>query len=141
MVPETPGIRRDSPMPRAMIFKQAGVMAYALLMGKRNDKDRRTLEAIGRIYCVGNHGNRPRDAAGLCLDCRQTVDVTLRRTEACPFGHEGNCQDCTVHCQRGDAQARIRAMMRYAAPRMALRHPVMTADYLRKKLARGAGAR
>ena len=101
-------------------------------MGKQTEKDRKTLEAIGRIYCVAHHDSA-KDTSGLCPSCRDTVDATLARTEACPFGHESNCQDCKVHCQRGEAQARIRKMMRYSAPRMALRHPLMTAEYLRKK--------
>lgn len=98
------------------------------------DKDRRTLEAIGRIYCSAHHAHESKDDAGLCPACRETVDTTLARTVACPYGHEGNCQDCDIHCQRGDAQRRVREMMRYAAPRMAFRHPLMTAEYLRKKL-------
>ena len=96
------------------------------------NKDRRTLEAIGRIYCSAHHGG-PKDEAGLCPSCRETVESTFARAAACPFGHEDNCQDCTVHCQRGEARERIRAMMRYAAPRMTFRHPLMTFDYLRKK--------
>ena len=102
-------------------------------MMTRTDKDRRTLEAIGRIYCEAHHDG-PKDAARLCPTCRQAIEATLARAAACPFGHEGNCQDCTVHCQRGEAQERIRAIMRYAAPRMAVRHPLMTMEYLRKKL-------
>lgn len=96
------------------------------------DKDRRTLEAMGRIFCSAHH-DCTKDAAGLCPECRATVDATLERAAACPFGHEGNCQDCAVRCQRGEARDRIREIMRYAAPRMTLRHPFMTLDYLRKK--------
>ena len=99
----------------------------------RIDKDRRTLEAMARIYCRAHHDGE-QDAAGLCPTCRETVDATLARTVACPFGHELNCQDCEIHCQHGDAQARIKEIMAYAAPRMLLRHPLMTAEYLRKKL-------
>lgn len=98
------------------------------------DKDKRTLEAIGKIYCRGNHGGCERDSTGLCPDCRQVIDSTLDRTASCPFGHAQNCQDCHIHCQRGEAQQRIQDIMRYAAPRMALRHPVMTFGYLRKKI-------
>lgn len=97
------------------------------------NRDRRTLEAIGRIYCHGNHAHMAKDAAGLCLQCRCAVESTLARTIACPNGHEGNCQDCRIHCQRGEAQERIRKIMHYAAPRMVFRHPIMTAHYLRKK--------
>ena len=99
----------------------------------RTDKDRSTLEAIGRIYCNAHHKDAPKDQAGLCVQCRETVDRTLERTASCPFGHEGNCQDCAVHCQRGESQQRVREMMSYAAPRMAFRHPLMTFEYLCKK--------
>ncbi|WP_350454473.1 nitrous oxide-stimulated promoter family protein [Slackia heliotrinireducens] len=102
-------------------------------MEERKDRDRRTLCAIGRIYCNGNHGHVERDCDGLCPECRATVEATARRAEACPFGHEGNCQDCPVHCQRGEDQVRVKRMMRYAAPRMALLHPLMTWEYLHKR--------
>ena len=100
----------------------------------RADKDRKTLEAIGQIYCSAHHKDTPKDQAGLCETCRETVDRTLERTVSCPYGHESNCQDCDIHCQRGEAQARIREMMAYAAPRMPVRHPLMTLEYLRKKV-------
>lgn len=98
----------------------------------REDKDRKTLEAIGRIYCSAHHDG-PKDVAGLCAACRKAVDTTLSRTASCPYGHVGNCQDCLLHCQRGEAQAQIQEIMRYAAPRMAFRHPLMALEYLRKK--------
>lgn len=98
------------------------------------DKDRRTLEAIGSIYCRSNHGEAKRDAAGMCPECREAFEQTLDRASSCPYGHEGNCQDCKTHCQRGEAQIRIKTIMRYAAPRMAFRHPIMTLEYMRKKL-------
>lgn len=110
-------------------------MAYTGAIMGSNAKDRRTLEAIGRIYCRAHHRAGEGDAAGLCPACRQAVDATLGRAAACPYGHQGNCQDCPTPCQRGDAQQRIRAIMAYAAPRMALRHPLMTAEYLRRKVA------
>ena len=104
----------------------------------RLKKDRATLEAIGRIYCKAHH-DVDKDAAGLCPACRETVDATLARTEVCPYAHAGNCQDCAIRCQRGEARERIREIMRYAAPRMAFRHPLMTLDYLRKKAAGSGG--
>lgn len=61
------------------------------------------------------------------------MDGTLDRAQACPKGHKGNCQDCDTKCQRGERQRRVREIMRYSAPRMLLRHPVMTLEYLAKK--------
>ncbi len=92
------------------------------------------MEAIGSIYCRGNHLNATRDAGGMCPECRRVIEQTLERSAACPYGHAGNCEDCKTHCQRGEARDAIRRIMRYAAPRMAFRHPVMTFRYLRKKM-------
>ena len=104
-------------------------------MGKaKEQRDRATLEAMGRIFCSTKHADAAKDETGLCQQCRSTIEATLARTQACPYGHEGNCQDCDIHCQRGEARERIREIMRYAAPRMTIRHPLMTADYLRKKI-------
>lgn len=97
------------------------------------EKDRATLEAMGRIFCKAHHPG-PKDASGLCVSCRGTVDVSLAHTESCPHGHVGNCQDCATHCQRGENRERIREIMRFAAPRMAFCHPLMAIDYLRKKV-------
>ena len=71
------------------------------------DKDRRVLEAMGSIYCQGNHSDTQKDEGGMCQECRTTIEQTLSRAASCPYGHEGNCQDCETHCQRGDAQIRI----------------------------------
>lgn len=98
-----------------------------------SEKDRRTLEAMGQIYCKAHHEGVEKDASGLCEECRGVVEATLARTAVCPFEHEGNCQDCSLHCQRGEAQQKIKALMSYAAPRMFVRHPLMALEYVRKK--------
>ena len=74
-----------------------------------------------------------KDAADLCPSCREAIMSTLERASSCPNGHSGNCQDCSIKCQRGESQKRIKEIMRYSAPRMAIRHPLMTIEYLRKK--------
>ena len=98
------------------------------------EKDRATVEAIGRIYCKRYHREASKDVSGLCESCRRAVDLTVDRAQACPNNHEENCEDCAIKCQRGDDQKRIKEIMRYSAPRMLVRHPLMTIEYLRKKL-------
>lgn len=98
------------------------------------ENDMRTLEAMGRMYCKKFHVHAVKDDAGLCPECRETVEATARRTQMCPFNHEGNCQDCPIKCQRGDAQDRIKAIMSYSAPRMLFVHPIMTGRYLQRKI-------
>lgn len=99
------------------------------------DRDRATLAAIGTIYCRARHGCEDAAAGGtLCPECAEVVEYAVARTERCPNNHEGNCKDCSIHCYAGEMRDRVKAMMAYSAPRMLLRHPVMTVRYLRKKL-------
>lgn len=99
------------------------------------ERDRATLEAIGTIYCKAHHGRVAASAGtALCPECAEVVQYAMARTERCPSNHEGNCKDCAIHCYNGEMRAGVRAMMAYSAPRMLLRHPVMTARYLCKKV-------
>ena len=95
-------------------------------------KDRAVLEAIAQIYCEAHHADVPK-VRGVCAECQGVIDYTLERTKRCPNGHEGNCQDCAIHCSRADRREQVRTMMAYAAPRMFVRHPIMAAGYVRKK--------
>ena len=86
------------------------------------------------IYCRGQHGTRE----GLCLECRALLDCARERLDKCPF-QEGKmtCAKCPIHCYRPAMREQIRAVMRYAGPRMVYRHPIMTlfhfVDGLRKE--------
>lgn len=99
----------------------------------RIQRDLRTLQAIGSIYCRAHHADRPKNSAGMCAECSATISFTHDRAANCPNNHQGNCQDCAIKCNRGNQQQRIRAIMAYAAPRMMVRHPLMTLEYLAKK--------
>ena len=103
------------------------------MAASKTNKDLKTLEAMARIYCSKWHAASAKDAAGVCEECRTAVEATFNRADACPYDHAHNCQDCTTKCQRGENQERIKQIMRYAAPRMIYRHPLMTFEYLRKR--------
>ncbi len=98
----------------------------------RIKRERKTLEAMIRMHCRGLHGSRDT----LCHDCRELVEYARRRVSKCPF-QEGKttCAKCPVHCFKPVMRERVRAVMRYAGPRMLYRHPVLTllhyADSLR----------
>jgi predicted amidophosphoribosyltransferase len=100
----------------------------------RMARESRTVEAMVTIYCRGHHGTR----RALCLDCRELLDYARERLDKCPF-QEGKttCANCPVHCYRPAEREKIRAVMRYAGPRMPFRHPILTLfhffDGLRKQ--------
>jgi predicted amidophosphoribosyltransferase len=91
-------------------------------------KEKETILAKVRIYCSGNHRQ---GGKGLCDDCRQLLDYAFARLDRCKFGVEKPvCSKCTVHCYKPEMREKIRTVMRYSGPRMALRHPVMEIGHL-----------
>ncbi len=90
---------------------------------KRLARERKTVEAMIRIYCAGQHGTR----GDLCADCEELLAYAHERLIKCRFGAEKpTCANCPVHCYKPTMRERIRAVMRYAGPRMSYRHPILT---------------
>jgi predicted amidophosphoribosyltransferase len=89
----------------------------------RMDRESRTVEAMIAIYCRGHHGTRLQ----LCSECDELLAYARERLNKCPF-QEGKttCAQCPVHCYKPAMRDRIRAVMRYAGPRMLARHPILT---------------
>ena len=91
----------------------------------RRARELRTIEAMMRMYCRG-HRHRREAGAHLCAECDALFDYAKRRLERCVFGDaKPTCANCVVHCYTPDMRAQVRAMMRWAGPRMLLRHPVL----------------
>ncbi|MCF7954955.1 MAG: nitrous oxide-stimulated promoter family protein [Phycisphaerae bacterium] len=94
--------------------------------------EKETLSAMVRIYCSGHHKQGGKD---LCDDCRQLLDYAFARLDRCRFGIEKPvCSKCTVHCFKPEMREKIRKVMRYSGPRMALRHPVTAICHLIRSL-------
>ena len=55
-----------------------------------------------------------------------SLEYALARLERCPFGGEKpKCSACPVHCYKPAQREQARLIMRYAGPRMLLRHPLL----------------
>ncbi len=93
----------------------------------RMRRERRTIEAMIRLYCRDHHG-RGRE---LCAGCAELLGYALERLDRCPF-QEGKttCAKCPVHCYKPSMREAVRAVMRYAGPRMVWRHPVLALFHL-----------
>ena len=73
------------------------------------------------LYCQGQHAPEP---GTLCTGCRALLDYALQRLGRCPFqGKKPTCANCPIHCYQPERREQIRAVMRYAGPRMLLQHP------------------
>ncbi len=95
---------------------------------QRHAREERTIRAMIAIYCRGNHAaaGGSDSAAAFCAECRELADYAARRLARCPFGEEKpTCARCPIHCYRPGMRKRVREVMRYAGPRMLVRHPVL----------------
>jgi hypothetical protein len=96
----------------------------------RRRREQKTVDAMLRMYCRG-HGHSRDAGALLCADCGALREYAARRLERCLFGDaKPACSNCVVHCYRPDMRERVREVMRWAGPRMLLRHPVLAVLHL-----------
>jgi hypothetical protein len=95
----------------------------------RRARELRTIEAMVRMYCRGHRHER--HGAPLCIECSALFEYASRRLERCVFGDaKPACANCLVHCYKADMRERIRVVMRWAGPRMMLRHPIMAIGHM-----------
>ena len=95
----------------------------------RRAREIATIGTMVLIYCRGHHGT---DGTQACEECASLLVYASRRTERCVFGDaKPTCANCQVHCYTKEMRERVRAVMRWAGPRMLLRHPILA---LRHKL-------
>lgn len=93
-----------------------------MLFGKspvENEKD--VIRKMITLYCNNLHSPR----GDLCVGCRELLEYAHRRLALCQFGNEKpTCEKCPVHCYRPDMRENVKKVMRYAGPRMILKHPL-----------------
>ena len=78
------------------------------------------------------HGDRPsRRRGGLCEECAALLEYARARLDRCPYGlDKPTCAKCTTHCYKPAMREQVRAVMRYAGPRMVKEHPLLAAAHL-----------
>lgn len=92
----------------------------------RRVRELKTIEVMINMYCAAHHHGEPR-----CVDCVDLFDYAQRRLQRCVFGDaKPNCAKCVVHCYTRDMREKIRVVMRWAGPRMLLRHPILGIRHL-----------
>ncbi len=90
---------------------------------KRLAREWKTITAMVGCYCQNHHHAK----ATLCLECRGLLDYAALRLERCRFGlKKPVCAKCPVHCYQRARRDQVKAVMRYAGPRMLWRHPLLS---------------
>ncbi|HOC98411.1 MAG TPA: nitrous oxide-stimulated promoter family protein [Myxococcota bacterium] len=94
------------------------------MQATRGLRESRTVLAMIRIFCRGCHGT---DGRNLCGNCDELFRYVQARIEKCRYDDDKpTCLNCRVHCFKPAMREQIRLVMRYAGPRMPLRHPYLT---------------
>lgn len=105
-------------------------------VARRRAREKRTISQMVAIYCAGNHDTASRTETSfagepLCPACKTLDDYCVARTERCRSMHrKTSCEECGNHCYAPAEREQIRAVMRYAGPRMLLHHPAAAIRHL-----------
>lgn len=92
----------------------------------RISREKQTIRAMLQIYCHGRHGSM-----SLCSECQELLDYAHCRLDRCPFGDgKPTCVNCPIHCYKPAMRANVKEVMRYAGPRLILRHPILAFMHL-----------
>ncbi len=86
----------------------------------RITREKRTVEAMIRLYCRDNH------AAGdpLCGECSELLAYARKRLDLCRYAEKKpTCGNCPAHCYKPSMKEKIVGVMSYSGPRMTWRHP------------------
>ncbi|MBM3296052.1 MAG: nitrous oxide-stimulated promoter family protein [Candidatus Aminicenantes bacterium] len=68
---------------------------------------------------------------GLCPECNGLRRYALERLGSCPFlERKPACDRCPVHCHKPVQREKVRAVMRFAGPRMLTRRPWLAVRHL-----------
>ena len=102
----------------------------------RRVRDARTVSQMIALYCADHHAGAPRDQVAhcgepLCAECAAVDAYAVLRTQRCRKMHvKTSCEQCENHCYRPEEREKIRAIMRYAGPRMLRKHPIAVIRHL-----------
>lgn len=88
----------------------------------RMDREKRTIEAMVRMYCSSYH----KAEKDICQECAGLLGYAGARLDKCHFGEKKPpCAKCAIHCYSPYMRAKVTAVMRYAGPRMISKHPIL----------------
>jgi hypothetical protein len=94
----------------------------------RLQREWKTVRAMVACYCRDQHGA----GKNLCSECHALLSYATVRLERCRFGaQKPTCANCPIHCYQPQRREQMKAVMRYAGPRMLWQHPILTLLHIR----------
>lgn len=105
----------------------SGAVAPKIAFARR-EREQQTIAAMLRMYCRAHHHAKGPD---LCPACAALRGYANQRLERCRFGEaKPACAKCPVHCYKAEMREQVKQVMRWAGPRMLLRHPLLAIRHL-----------
>ena len=102
------------------------------LVTPRLRREQRTIEAMLHIWCKAQPLHIRPGAGELCDGCDALLDYASYRLLRCPYGEEKpTCMKCPIHCYTRLMREQMHEVMRFAGPRMLLRHPILAFLHIR----------
>ena len=81
------------------------------------------------IYCKAHHLGKDQQAP--CAQCAEFILYANEKLDRCPYGqNKPTCNKCPIHCYKKEQREQARRIMRYAGPRMLLKHPILAIKHL-----------
>ena len=92
----------------------------------RTEREKLTIRKMVKLYC--RHHLK---TDGIPDEYQHLMDYACRRLDHCHFGeHKKACKNCPIHCYAPKERERIRAVMRWAGPRMIVYSPIDAIKHL-----------
>lgn len=89
----------------------------------------KTVSHMVYLYCQKHHQGSP-----ICEQCQELIDYAEVRLDRCPYGQaKPACNRCPIHCYKPEPKQAMKAVMRYAGPRMLIHHPILAIRHLIKE--------
>lgn len=89
----------------------------------------KTIQAMVKLYCKDFHQKKKNDI--VCEECLEFIRYANEKLDRCPYGqNKPTCNKCPIHCYKIDQRQQARKIMRYAGPRMLLKHPILAVKHL-----------
>lgn len=90
------------------------------------EREKVVVEKMINLYCRKNLNTHE-----LPEEYRELLQYAHRRLDSCKFGNnKPACKRCPIHCYKPTMRQKIRAVMRWAGPRMLFHDPIAAIRHL-----------
>lgn len=97
-------------------------------LSAKREQEKEIMTEMVALYCRGRHGTVKGE---LCASCRKLLLYAHQRTSRCPhMADKTFCSNCPSPCYKPGERDQVRAVMRYAGPRMLFHRPLLVLRHM-----------